>query len=150
MTELRMPYGDVAPAARDAALKVEAYIHSCGLDPVLIGLIKTRASQINKCAFCLDMHTRELERLGENPRRVNLIAAWREAACFSPSERAALAWTESLTNVAETGAPDEDYDGLKAHFTDKEIVDLTTVICMINYWNRLGVGFRLQHPPIRK
>jgi len=136
----------VAPAAIKALVGVETYIQGSGLEQGLIELVKMRASQINGCAYCLDMHSKDARRHGETEQRLYLLNAWRESRLYTPRERAALAWTESLTLVAETNAPDDVYDALKAQFTEKEIVDLTTLVGMINLWNRIAIGFRYQHP----
>jgi AhpD family alkylhydroperoxidase len=113
-----------------------------GLEPSLMELVKVRASQINACAFCLNMHATEARRQGETEARLYLLDAWRESPLYSARERAALAWTEALTLVAETHAPDEAYRELKAHFTEAEQVALTLMIVAINGWNRIQVGFR--------
>ena len=105
-------------------------------------LVSVRASQINGCGFCLDMHVKEATIHGERVLRLHHVAIWRESPLFSPRERAALAWTEALTNVSTTHAPDADYSALRAHFSEKEIVDLTYLIGMINFWNRLAIGMR--------
>jgi AhpD family alkylhydroperoxidase len=147
--EQRLDARAVAPDAMKAVLGVEAYIRGCGLEPGLIDLVKMRASQINGCAFCLDMHSHDARQRGETEQRLYLLEAWREVPFYSPRERAALAWTEALTRVAETHAPDEDYAELCRHFSDREIVDLTTLVGLINLWNRLCIGLRVQ-PPIRK
>lgn len=129
-----------------AALRgVEAYLQGCGLPARLIELVKMRASQINGCAFCLDMHSKVARRQGETEQRLYLLSGWRDSPLYTAAERAALGWTDALTRVAETHAPDADYDALRAHFTDKEIVDLTTLIGQINLWNRLAVGMRYVH-----
>lgn len=135
-----------APAAMKALRHVEAYIQECGLEKKLIELVKMRASQINGCAYCLDMHSKELRRQGEGEQRIYLLNAWHESPLYTPRERAALAWTEALTRVAETHAPDADYAEVRRHFEDKELVDLTTLIGMINLWNRLAIGLRYGHP----
>ena len=108
--------------------------------------MKTRASQINGCAFCLHMHTADARAGGETEERLHLLAAWLESSLYTERERAALTWTEALTLVADSKAPDEAYEPLKAHFSDKEIVDLTMLIMTINAWNRLAVGLRTPHP----
>jgi AhpD family alkylhydroperoxidase len=146
MSGSRLDYGKVAPAARDAIMQVETYVRGCGLPKSLIELVKTRASQINRCAFCLDMHARDARRNGETEQRLHLLGAWEESLLYSPGERAALAWTEALTLLPQQGAPDAAYAELGRHFTEKEIVDLTVLVGLINLWNRIGVGFRLQHP----
>ena len=105
-----------------------------------------RASQINGCAFCLHMHSRDARAQGESEERLYLLDAWRESSLYTDRERAALAWTEALTLIADTHAPDADFEGLKPHFSETEIVDLTLLIGQINAWNRLAIGFRGQHP----
>ena len=140
-----------APAAMRAVQQVEAYIQQCGLEKSLIELVKMRASQINGCAYCLDKHSKDARLQGETEQRLYVLDAWHESPLYSERERAALAWTEALTRVAETHAPDEAYDEVRRHFEDKELVDLTTLIGLINLWNRLAIGFRYQHPvePVR-
>jgi AhpD family alkylhydroperoxidase len=108
----------------------------------LIELVKMRASQINGCAYCLDMHSKDALAQGETAQRLIGLDAWREAPYYTPRERAALAWTEALTRVGDTHAPDDVYDELKPHFTEAEIVALTFAIVAINAWNRLAIGFR--------
>lgn len=137
---------DVAPEAYQAVAGVERYIRACGLEESLIHLVKLRASQINGCAFCLDMHTRDARKHGETEQRLYVLGAWRESRLYAPRERAALAWTESLTRIGETQAPDADFQALRAHFSDKEIVDLTVLIGLINVWNRIAIGLRFVHP----
>ena len=131
-----------APDGYAALRAVEVYLARCGLPKSLIELVKLRASQINCCAYCLDVHGKNARKAGVSEQKLYLLNAWRQAPHFSPAERAALAWTEALTNVAETRAPDADYEALRAHFSDKEIVDLTYLIGMINFWNRLAIGMR--------
>lgn len=138
----RLDYFAAAPQLMQAMLKQERAVASSGLEHGLIGLVKTRASQINGCAYCIDMHTRDARKAGETEARLHLLNAWREAPHYTPRERAALAWTEALTLVAATRAPDADYDGLKPHFTEEEIVKLSLAIATINAWNRLSIGFR--------
>jgi AhpD family alkylhydroperoxidase len=108
--------------------------------------VKTRASQINHCAFCLHMHTRDARAAGETNERIDMVAAWRDSPLYTERERAALAWTESLTLVAQTHAPDEDYEILRASFNEEEMVELTLAITAINAWNRFQCGFRAVHP----
>ena len=139
----RLDYRKAAPGAVDAMLGLERYLDESGLDRTLRELVKIRASQLNGCAFCLDMHTRDARKLGESEQRLHVLAAWRDTGFFTGRERAALAWTEALTLLPEQGAPDEIYDELGKHFSEKEIVDLTLAISAINAWNRFGVGFRL-------
>jgi len=146
MSHQRLDFLTAAPHAYAALTGVERYIQSCGLEKSLIELVKMRASQINGCAFCLDMHSRDARHNGETEQRLYVLTAWRESPLYSPRERAALAWTECLTMVATEGAPDDVYAGLEAHFSPKEIVDLSVLIGMINLWNRLAIGVRAQHP----
>jgi AhpD family alkylhydroperoxidase len=120
--------------------------NTCGLEHSLIELVKIRASQINGCAFCLHMHTADARKHGESEERIYLLDAWRESPLYSDRERAALAWTESLTLLAETHAPDDVYETVKAHFTEQEQVALTMLIVAINGWNRIQVGFKGVHP----
>jgi AhpD family alkylhydroperoxidase len=117
-----------------------------GLEESLMELVKIRASQINGCAFCLHMHTAEARKRGEKEERLYLLDAWRESPLYSERERAALAWTEALTLVAETHVPDDAYEALRAQFTEEEQVTLTLLIVAINGWNRIQVGFRAIHP----
>ncbi len=125
---------------------IETYIEGSSLEHSLALLVKTRASQINGCAYCLHMHTTDALKDGERPERLFLLDAWEESKMYTPRERAALAWTESLTRVSETHAPDEAYAGVAAEFKPQELLDLTLLIGMINTWNRLAIGFRAQHP----
>ena len=139
---MRLDYASVLPAARQALLGVEKVIASSSLEPTLLELVKVRVSQINGCAFCLDMHTKDARAIGEDEQRLHLVAVWREASCFSERERAALAWSEAVTLLPESGAPDDVYDALRPVFAEEEIVALTLAIGLINVWNRLSVGFR--------
>ena len=142
----RLNYYQVAPDAVNPLLALEERFKNGPLPHTLIELVKTRASQINGCAYCLHMHTHDALEAGERPERLFLLDAWRESRMYTPRERAALAWTEALTRVADTGAPDEDYDGLKEHFSPEEIVELSLLIATINAWNRMAIGFRAHHP----
>lgn len=132
----------VNPEAMNAMLDLENYVRHCGLEFSLIELVKTRASQLNGCAFCLHMHTTDARRAGETELRLHLLNAWHEAPVYSDRERAALAWTEALTRVADSRAPDADYARASDHFTAAELVNLTLLIAVINSWNRIAVGFR--------
>lgn len=134
------------PAGIKAMVAVEAAIHASGLDLVLLELVKLRASQMNGCAFCIHMHATYLRKQGVDEMKLYLLDAWREASIFTDRERAALGWTEALTRLADTKAPDADYAALKAQFSDEEQVKLTLAIGAINTWNRLQVGFRVAHP----
>ena len=129
-----------------ALTSVEAYLQKCGLDHKLLVLVKIRASQINGCAYCLHMHTQEAHELGESDTRLFLLDAWHESNLFSPRERAALAWTESLTNISATHAPDAVFEEARKQFSEKELADLSIAIAMINAWNRLAIGSRAVHP----
>ena len=139
------PYA-AAPEMIAAMTALETAVVSSGLEHSLIELVKTRASQINGCAFCIHMHTRDARAHGESEERLYLLAAWWESSLFTPREKAALTWTDSLTRVAQTRAPDADYATMREHFDEAEAVKLTMLIGAINVWNRLAVGFRSQHP----
>ena len=136
---------ELAPDGYAACRAVEAYIQRSGLEKPLVELVKMRASQMNGCTYCLDMHSRDARRDGETEQRLYLLNGWRESPLYSDRERAALAWTESLTKVAECGAPDAEYAALEQHFAPKEIVDLTVLIGMINLWNRMAIAMRTPH-----
>ncbi len=138
----RIRYPKVAPGAYAAMLGLEDYVHQCGLEPPLLELVKMRASQLNGCAFCLDMHSKDARAAGETEQRLYLLDAWREAPFYTERERAALAWTEALTQVADSHVPDEVYDEARVHFSDKELVDLSLAVVAINGWNRLAIAFR--------
>ncbi len=148
-SDIRLDPHAAAPDAYKAMLALETYVAGCGLEKSLIALVKTRASQINGCAFCIHMHTREARAAGETEERLFLLSAWRESSLYTPRERAALVWTESLTRVAETGASDEDYEVARLAFEEAELVKLTLLIGVINSWNRLAVAFRAKHPQSR-
>jgi len=135
-----------APDAIKAMMGLETYVQKSRLEPSLIELVKMRASQINGCAFCLDMHARDARRMGESEQRLYLLSAWRESPLYSDRERAGLGWTEALTRLPEAGVPDAAYDEVAAHFTEAEIVRLSMLIVAINGWNRLNVGLRSVHP----
>lgn len=139
------PY-QLAPELLDALLGLEKSIRQSGIEHSLLLLIKTRASQINGCAFCIHMHTRDARAAGESEERLYLLSAWRESPLYTARERAALTWTEALTLLPETGAPDASYAELSTHFDEAERVKLTMAIVTINAWNRLAVGFRSVHP----
>lgn len=142
----RLDYRAAAPDAFAAMMKLENFVQNCGLEKSLIELVKTRASQINGCAFCLHMHVKDARALGETEERLYLLSVWRESPLYSDRERAALAWTEALTRLPDTGAPDSDYQLVTEAFSPEEQVHLTLLIGVINSWNRIGVGFRLAHP----
>jgi len=140
--EPRIDYSKLTPAAYKALSSLEVYLHRCGLDAKLMHMVKLRASQINGCAFCIDMHWKDARAAGETEQRLYGLSAWRESPYYTPRERAALAWTEALTLMSETHAPDDVYEELRAHFSEKEIADLTWVIAAINAWNRMAIGMR--------
>ena len=138
----RIDFYTASPEALKAMLALETAVSRLPLEKSLIELVKLRASQINGCAFCVDMHTSDAIKGGETTRRLFGVSVWRETPFFTSRERAALAWTESLTLISQTHAPDEDYALVSAEFDAKEMVDLTVAITTINAWNRLAVGFR--------
>ena len=135
-----------APALMKSWLDFGTGVLQCGLEDSLMELVKIRASQINGCARCLHMHTAEARKKGETEERLYLLDAWRESPLYSERERAALGWTEALTLVSRTHAPDDVYRALKEQFTEEEQVTLTLLIVAINGWNRIQVGFRAVHP----
>jgi AhpD family alkylhydroperoxidase len=138
----RIDYKKVAPEAYKAMLGIETYVRGSGLEHSLLELVKTRVSQINGCAHCLDMHTKEARAAGETEQRLHLLPAWREAPCYSDRERAALVWAEAVTQISTNGVPDELYAEVRRHFDEKALVDLTLAIVGINGWNRLAIPFR--------
>ena len=147
----RLPYPKIAPEAYSALLSVSHYVHTAtALDAVLLGLVDLRASQLNRCSFCIGMHTKELKRAHEPDSRIDAVANWRESDAFTPRERAALAWTEEITNIQDGHASDEAYAAVSEYFHDKDLVDLTFAIATINAWNRLGIAFGVEwNPPVR-
>lgn len=134
-----------SPQGLAALYQLEKYLAACGLEPLLLHLVKTRASQINGCAYCLDMHTKDAREAGESEQRLYTLSAWRETPFFSERERAALALTEAVTRIADHPQGEVLHDELRRHFSDKEIVDLTLAIVAINSWNRLAITF---HAPV--
>jgi AhpD family alkylhydroperoxidase len=138
----RLDFYKASPDAAKAMLALEGAVNKLGLDPGLLDLVKLRASQINGCAYCVDMHSSDARKRGESERRLYAVTVWRETPFFTPRERAALAWTEALTRIADTNAPDADYELLSSEFSEQERVDLTLAINAINSWNRLAIGFR--------
>ena len=142
----RLDYFKAAPDAAQAVMQLENYVQSSGLDRRYIHLIKLRASQINGCAYCVDMHVKESRRDGLSEQWINLMSVWRESTVYDARERALLGWGDAVTNISLTGIPDAEFEALKVHFTDEEIVRITVAIGTINTWNRLAVGFRTQHP----
>ncbi len=142
----RMNIFQAAPDTMKAMLAVEASFENSGLEHSLVELVKLRASQINGCAFCIHMHVKDALKHGESDMRIHLLDAWRESPLFTDRERAALNWTETLTRIGKTHAPDVDYERLKAHFDDKEIGYLTAAIAAINFWNIVQISLRAVHP----
>ncbi len=139
----RLEYAKVAPGIREAMLGLERYVaKNRDLPRPLLNLVKTRASQLNRCAWCLDMHTKDAIAEGEDPRRLHTLSAWRETPFFTEKERAALAWTEAVTLLAESEITDELFEEVRRHFSEKDLADLTMAIVAINGWNRLNVPFR--------
>jgi AhpD family alkylhydroperoxidase len=139
------PY-QAAPEEMKALTALENAIQASGLEPSLIDLVKTRASQINGCAFCIHMHTRDARARGKREERLYLLDAWRESPLYSDRERAALEWTEAVTLVSQTHVPDAVYDEVTRHFAEGELVKLTLLIATINAWNRIAISFRSVHP----
>jgi len=142
MEPARLDYRTLAKGGYAAMTQLEAYLHHCGLEPTLIELVKLRASQINGCAFCIDMHSKDAHALGETDQRLHALVAWEETPFFTPRERAALAWTEAVTLVHESHVPRALYDEVRTRFSEEELANLTMAIVAINGWNRLAVSFR--------
>jgi AhpD family alkylhydroperoxidase len=140
----RIDYKHVSPKALQAMFALQAQAESFGLEPALLRLVEMRASQINGCAFCLDMHSKDARAAGETEQRLYLLDAWREVPLYSDRERAALAWTEAVTQVAEGHVPDEVYAEVSSRFNEQEIVGLTLALAAINSWNRLAISFRIE------
>jgi AhpD family alkylhydroperoxidase len=149
----RIAFKKAAPDGVKAMGHLEAYVRQSGLEPSLLELVKLRASQINGCAYCIDMHTKDARARGETEQRLYALSAWRETPFFSERERAALAWTEAVTQIASRHVPDDLYHLACQHFNEKELVDLTLAVIVINGWNRLTISFReppgsyQPHPP---
>ena len=140
----RIDYKQVAPDGYKSMLGLEAYVRTSGIEHRLLELVKIRVSQINGCAYCLDMHTQDARAGGETEQRLHVLAAWREAPFYSDRERAALAWAEALTEISANGVTDALYAEVRRHFDEKALVDLTLAIVAINGWNRLAIPFRSQ------
>ena len=138
----RLKYSEIAPDGTRAMNGLELYVRSSGLESSLLELVKLRSSQINGCAYCIDMHTKDARAQGETEQRLYALSAWRETPFFTDRERAALAWTEAVTRVGESHVPDEVYEQVRRRFGEKELVDLTVAIVAINGWNRLAISFR--------
>ena len=140
----RLNWYKLSPDAFKAMLGLEQALEKSGLELSLLELVRLRASQLNGCAYCVNMHANDARKAGETEQRLQCLSVWRETGFFTPRERAALAWTESLTLLPQQGAPQAQFEALREQFTDKEVVDLTLAIGTINAWNRFGVGFALQ------
>jgi AhpD family alkylhydroperoxidase len=138
----RIDGAKVAPGGYKAMLGLEAYLHESSLELPLLHLIKLRASQINGCAYCIDMHWKDLRTIGENEQRLYGLDAWREAPYYTNRERAALAWTEAVTRITDGHAPDQVYEEVRQQLSEKELADLTLAVATINAWNRLAIAFR--------
>ena len=137
----RLDYAAAAPDGYKAIIGLEQYVRNSGLEPLLLELVKTRASQINGCAYCIDMHTKDARAEGETEQRLYALSAWRETPFFSERERAALEWTEKLTLIAHEHPSDEVHQRVRRHFTEQELVNLTLAVVTINGWNRLAISF---------
>ncbi len=142
--QCRFEYHMTEHAGIQALRDLETYIHGCGLEPSLLELVKMRASQINGCAYCLDMHSKDARAAGETEQRLYTLDAWREAPFYTERERAALDWTEAVTRVADSHVPDAVYDRVKQHFNERELIDLTLAVVAINTWNRLAISSRAE------
>lgn len=140
--EARLQYAKVSPGIYKAMLGLENHANESGLERTLLDLVRLRASQINGCAFCLDMHWKDLRAAGESEQRLYSLDAWRETPFYTDREQAALAWTEAVTLIAEDRVPDEVYEEVRQHLSEKELADLTLAIVAINGWNRLNIAFR--------
>jgi AhpD family alkylhydroperoxidase len=139
----RLNYGKVAPGVYDAMDALDQYLAGCGLEESLLNLMRLRASQINGCAYCIDMHWKDLRAIGETEQRLYSLDAWRESPYYSERERAALAWTEAVTLITESHVPDEIHEAARQHLSEKELSDLTLGVATINAWNRLSIAARL-------
>ena len=138
----RIEYTKVAPGAMKAMRGLEDYLAACGLEPPMLDLVRTRASQINGCAYCLDMHTKDARARGESEQRLYELDAWRETPFYTERERAALAWTEAVTLIAKGHVPDAVYEEVRQHLSEEELVNLTLAVVAINGWNRFAISFR--------
>ena len=141
--QARLEFRKASPQADKAMSALHGFVRNCGLDHALLELVKLRASQLNGCAHCIDMHTKELRADGESEQRLYLLDAWREAPFYSERERAALAWTEAVTLITEGHVSDDVYQEARRHFSEKELVDLTAAAVAINAWNRISIAFRV-------
>ncbi len=142
MSNKRLDYYSAAPNALKGMLELEKFVHSSDMEQGLFELVKTRVSQINRCAYCIDMHTKDARKGGETEQRLYALSAWREAPFYSERERAALEWAEELTLISQNEVSDELYNNMLQHFSEKELTTLTMAIVAINGWNRLAISFR--------
>ncbi|MDL2404926.1 carboxymuconolactone decarboxylase family protein [Rhizobium calliandrae] len=142
----RLNFAKASPESYKAVSALEQFVQSSGLERRFIHLIKLRASQVNGCAYCVDMHVKEARHDGLGEQWINLMCVWWESPVYDARERALLGWVDAVTKIAETGIPDAAFDTLKPHFSEEEMVKITVAIGAINIWNRLAVGFRSQHP----
>ena len=142
MMQPRMAYAKVAPGVYKTMLALESYLSDCGLERALLDLVRLRASQINGCAFCIDMHWKDLRAAGESEQRLYELNAWRETPFYTDRERAAMAWTEAVTLITDGHVPDEVYAQARAQFSEAELANLTLAVVAINGWNRLAISFR--------
>lgn len=140
----RLDFARVSPKAVNAMYGLQGYVNNSGLEPKLLELVKMRASQLNGCAYCLDMHSKDARAAGETEQRLYLLDAWREVSFYSERERAALEWTEALTHIADGHVPDEVYAAVREHFSEEELVNLSLAVVAINGWNRLSIAFRAE------
>jgi AhpD family alkylhydroperoxidase len=140
--QTRLDYSKAAPGSVQAMYKLQKFSEESGLERTLLELVKTRVSQINGCAFCIDIHTKDARAAGETEQRLYGLSAWREAPYYSERERAALAWAEVVTRISQTHASDEQYEAVRAQFSEEELVKLTMAVISINGWNRLAIAFR--------
>jgi AhpD family alkylhydroperoxidase len=140
----RLDFTRVSPKAVGAMYGLQSYVKQCGLEPQLLELVKMRASQINGCAYCLDMHSKDARAAGETEQRLYLLDAWREVDLYSERERAALEWTEALTRITEGHVPDAVYAAVREHFSEAELINLSLAVVAINGWNRLSIAFRTE------
>ncbi|MGK9054899.1 carboxymuconolactone decarboxylase family protein [Xaviernesmea oryzae] len=144
--EPRLNFFKASQEAYNAVKNLENYVQGCGLEKRHIHLIKLRASIINHCAYCIDMHVKESRHDGLSEQWINLMSAWEESPIYDEKERALLTWVDAVTRVADTHVPNSAYEALRAHFTEEDMVKITVAIGVINVWNRLCVGFRAMHP----
>ena len=140
----RLRYGKLFPEGVHALMSLGKAINESGLEPALLELVKTRASQMNGCAYCIDMHTKDARAAGETEQRLYALSAWEETSFYSPRERAALAWTEAITNIQQGHASDTVYEEVRKEFSEAELARLTFAIAQINTWNRISIGFRVE------